>query len=200
MNVTGAGANNTITLGNGNDNITVTATSGSATDNTIQAGNGNNVVTLSGQHDTVTVGNGNNTINLNTNGSGDTHDVVNLGLGTNMVFCNSNGATINTGGGHDTVSGGSDNTFALNPSGEALSIWGFTPGGGDKIDLTQVLKGVSLAHDLSNLGQYITVGYGTATNTGLTIHGAFGVDTVHLLGSGNLTLGQIESSFVLPTH
>ena len=60
--------NNTVTLGNGNDNVQAgdgnnTVTLGNGNDN-VQLGTGNNTVTLGNGNDNVQAGNGNNTITI----------------------------------------------------------------------------------------------------------------------------------------
>jgi len=90
------GANNTITLGNGNDSVTAGANS------TITLGNGNDSVTA-GANSTITLGKGNDTIYAGAN------DTITLGNGNDTVYAGA-GDTITLGSGHDLV------LFGVNPS------------------------------------------------------------------------------------
>ena len=86
----------------------------------------------------------------------------------------------------------------------------FNLAGGDKLDLTQILAGASLAHDLANLGNFVQVlgsaandlGFGAGTKTSLEITGPHGTAVVNLEGSGKLALTDLLShhSLVLPPH
>ncbi|MFO1061423.1 MAG: type I secretion C-terminal target domain-containing protein [Dongiaceae bacterium] len=86
----------------------------------------------------------------------------------------------------------------------------FRIGKGDTLDLTQVLSGVTLSHDLANLGDYVKVvgygrndaGFGRGTKTTLEIDGPNGSARVNLEGSGKLTLDDLlkNNSLILPPH
>jgi hypothetical protein len=86
----------------------------------------------------------------------------------------------------------------------------FNVAAGDKLDLTQVLAGAPLAHDLTNLNQFIkVVSHGTVdqatgggTKTALEVTGPAGKATVNLVGSGQLDLKDLlqHSSLILPPH
>ena len=81
---------------------------------------------------------------------------------------------------------------------------------GDKLDLTHVLAGAPIAHDLTNLNQFIKiVGHGAmdpassgGTKTTLEVTGPAGSATVNLVGSGKLDLKDLlqHSSLILPPH
>jgi hypothetical protein len=86
----------------------------------------------------------------------------------------------------------------------------FNVAAGDKLDLTQVLGGAPLAHDLTNIGQFVkVVGHGThdqasggSTKTTLEVTGPHGKATINLVGSGKLDLKDLlqQNSLVLPPH
>ena len=77
----------------------------------------------------------------------------------------------------------------------------------DQLDLTKLLAGDSLAHDLSNIGNFIQVvgpgayGFSPGTTT-LDIAGMGGSAIVNLEGSGALTLQDLlkNNSLILPPH
>ena len=81
---------------------------------------------------------------------------------------------------------------------------------GDKLDLTKILAGAHLAHDLSNLSQFVKVlgyssndpGFGPGTKTTLEIVGPNGTGIVNLENSGKLNLKDLLShnSLILPPH
>lgn len=219
----GAGA--TITLGNGNDRIIDNA--GTAT---ISLGNGNDVVKVAGGSNVVTVGDGANTIevagagNTITTGNGVNHielggsdcaiapvtaDTLMLGNGANFVEMHTSGNIVNAGTGSAVIDavGGSNNTFVANMAGGSLTVGGFSLTNGDKLDLTQILVGTTLAPDLSDLSSYVNLtsivdGNNPAwTDTVLTINGVMGTSTITLLNTGTVTLGALEnSSLVLPLY
>jgi hypothetical protein len=81
---------------------------------------------------------------------------------------------------------------------------------GDKLDLTQILAGAPLAHDLANLGNFVKVlgygsndpGFGAGTKTSLEVTGPHGSAVVNLEGVGRLELSDLlkHQSLLLPPH
>ena len=196
------GANNTITVGNGNTFITLGGgdhggpfggfggrglDDGDAIGNCGTIGSGGTVATPG----TVTVP--------------VTSDVLHLGNGTNMVFLGGSGNTIYDGTGTDNIratSAGND-TFVLNAAGGTQTIGGFSLTNGDTIDASKILTGVTIAADLSNIGNYVTLASVTDahnaawTDSVLTIKGAGGTDTLTLVNTGSVTLAALTKSMVL---
>jgi len=127
---------------------------------------------------------------LTLSGSG---DQVSLGNSSQLGFISSAGAV-----GFDT---GSKDRFAITATSTAQTVSGFNMSNGDILDLTGILASSQLAHDLSNIGNYLSV-TSSGANTTITITGAAGSDTVQLPGSGALTLSQLLSggAFKLPSH
>jgi hypothetical protein len=86
----------------------------------------------------------------------------------------------------------------------------FNIAGGDKLDLTPVLAGAPIAHDLTNISQFIKVvghgandpGYGHGTKTMLEIAGPSGSARIDLQGSGKLDLKDLlhHDSLLLPPY
>lgn len=82
--------------------------------------------------------------------------------------------------------------------------------GGDKLDLTQVLAGAPLAHDLTNISQFVKIvghgandpGYGIGTKTTLEVTGPSGSARIDLQSSGKLELKDLlhHDSLLLPPH
>ena len=90
----GPDGNNTITLGNGTDQLTL-----GAGNNTITLGNGTDQVTLGAGSNTVTTGNGNSHITV---GNGD--DTITVGTGSNAIVLGTGLDTVSTKAGNNTVS------------------------------------------------------------------------------------------------
>jgi hypothetical protein len=86
----------------------------------------------------------------------------------------------------------------------------FRLGGGDKLDLRHVLAGAPLAHDLTNIGQFVKIvghgandpGHGIGTTTTLEVTGPSGSARIDLQGSGKLELKDLlqHDSLLLPPH
>ena len=84
----------------------------------------------------------------------------------------------------------------------------FSLAGGDKLDLTHVLAGAPLAHDLTNIGQFVKVlGHGTndpgrGIGTTLEVTGPSGSARIDLQGSGKVDLKDLlhHDSLLLPPH
>lgn len=217
------GTHNTIVVGdtNGGANDTTYIHAGAGNE-TVTAGNGNMVIAAGGANNAITVGNGNDVIVLGhpcrdmddpggaTGTPPASNDTVHLGNGTNMLFLSGGGNTIYDGTGTDTIVGAhaGHDTFVLNAAGGTESIKGFSLTNNDALDLTSILKGVSLAADLSNLGGFVAVAsiadpkHSAWTDTVVTVTGAGGTDTVTLLNTGSVTLAGLLSanSLILPAH
>jgi hypothetical protein len=86
----------------------------------------------------------------------------------------------------------------------------FSLSGGSQLDLTQILAGASLSHDLTNISQYVKVlgygaddpGFASGTKTILQVTGPNGSATVNLEGSGRLSVQNLlqHNSLLLPPH
>jgi hypothetical protein len=84
----------------------------------------------------------------------------------------------------------------------------FSLGGGDKLDLRHVLAGAPLAHDLTNIGQFVKiVGHGASDpghgiGTTLEVTGLGGSARIDLQGGGKLELKDLlqHDSLLLPPH
>jgi hypothetical protein len=84
----------------------------------------------------------------------------------------------------------------------------FSIASGDKLDLTNVLAGAPIAHDLTNISQFVKVlgygandpGYGLGTKTMLEVTGPSGSARIDLQGSGKVDLKDLlqHDSLVLP--
>ena len=96
---------------------------------------------------------------------------------------------------------GAQDSLTLSLSANAQIVSGFNMTHGDQIDLTGILAGVALAHDLGNLGSFITTST-SGSNTSLQITGLHGSDSVQLTGVGALSLQALVNgnAFVLPPH
>jgi hypothetical protein len=125
-----------------------------------------------GNNGTATVGN-NDTVTLN---------------GTNNW--------VSMGDGGSAFISGPDETIAIDAAGGRQTISGFSLDQSDRLDLTQILAGVSLTHDLSNLGDFVSVSR-VAADTILTITGMSESDTVTLHGLGSLSLVQLMAHNML---
>ena len=203
------GGTATITLGNGNDRVVV-----GGNGNIIVVGNGNDRIEAAGSGNRITVGNGNDVVAIGVklcqgNVIPVTADTINLGAGNAKLLLGGSGNTVNVGTGTAEIyaPGASNNVFALNAAGGTLEVHGFRLTNGDVLDLTHILAGVSLAHDLSNLGNFIAltsapdVDNPRCIDTTLTITGSAGVAVVTLDNSGKLTLAGLEkASLLLPAH
>jgi hypothetical protein len=123
-------------------------------------------------------------------------------------FLTSAGATPSAGGTTTIVLSG-DNQAALIRAGTDY-VRNFNLAEGDKLDLTKILAGAPLAHDLANLGNFVKVlgygqndpGFGAGTKTSLEVTGPHGSAVVNLEGSGKLELGDLlkHHSLLLPPH
>ena len=89
-------------------------------------------------------------------------------------------------------------------------VQNFSLSQGDKLDLTQILAGAPLAHDLANLSSFVKVlgygqndpGFGPGTKTSLEVTGPHDSAVVNLEGVGKLDLADLlkHHSLLLPPH
>ena len=115
--VTANGANDKITLGNGNNKVVA-----NGANDTIKLGNGANTLTANGNGDTDTLGNGNNMVTAGGNG-----DTITLGTGNNTVLATGNNDIITSAGGTGHFTLGTklvpgQNTLTLNASGVGTTV------------------------------------------------------------------------------
>jgi Ca2+-binding RTX toxin-like protein len=203
------GTNNTITVGDNTSNGVSEIIAGSGQEH-VTTGNGNVYIVGSGDHDVITVGNGNDTI-IETGHAGAAigFNTVTLGLGNDMVFLGGTGNTVLMGAGVDRIYGGTGNdTFSVNSAGGTDTISNFTLTNGDVLDVSKILAGASLAHDLSNLSSFITTSsiidsaVSSGYDTKLVITGSTGTANVTLMNTGSIGLNDLVShnSLGLPVH
>jgi hypothetical protein len=86
----------------------------------------------------------------------------------------------------------------------------FSVAHGDTLDLTKLLAGAPLAHDLTNIDRFVQVlgsgpndpGFGHGTKTMLEVTGPGGTAIVNLEGAGKLDLKDLlkHNSLLLPPH
>jgi hypothetical protein len=89
-------------------------------------------------------------------------------------------------------------------------VQNFSIAHGDKLDLTKILAGAPLAHDLTNIDKFVRVlghgrndpGFGPGTKTSLEISGPHGTAVLNLEGAGKLELKDLlqHHSLLLPPH
>ena len=101
--------------------------------------------------------------------------------------------------------GQSTNVLVRNGTG---FVHNFHTARGDKLDLTQVLGGAPLAHDLANIAKFVKLlgsgqndpGFGSGTKTSFEITGPHGSAIVNLEGAGKLGLQDLlkHHSLLLP--
>jgi hypothetical protein len=143
----------TITDGAGTTaaNSTVTFTDGG----TVTANGNLYNYTLAATGDTITNGSGNDSIQV-TEGSA----TINAGLGTHtIVFAGSENLIVNQGGTDTLTDNGTDNTIVLPLAGEGLdTIHGSVLINGDTFDLRAALAGTAWDQQLSDLGDYLSLG------------------------------------------
>ena len=125
--------------------------------------------------------------------------------GSSWRFLHRTGST-GTSPGTTGASGGSANTLVVHAGGSYAQQ--FRLGGGDKLDLRHVLAGAPLAHDLTNIHQFVKiVGHGAndpgrGLGTTLEVTGPSGSARIDLQGSGKLNLKDLlhHDSLLLPPH
>jgi hypothetical protein len=122
-------------------------------------------------------------------------------------FLHTAGATPGVSGTTTIVLGGHGQTALIRAGTDFVRNFSLAHG---KLDLTKVLAGVPLAHDLANLGNFVQVlghgandpGFGHGTKTTLEVTGPHGSAVVNLEGSGKLELSDLlkHHSLLLPPH
>lgn len=207
MSIAIGGTGNTITTGptnGGTADLTLIRVEGGSS--TVTAGDGNVIVSAGGIDNTITVGTGNDIIQLG--GCADptqasiTANTIYLGDGTNRVFLRGQSDVVHDGAGSDTIiaDAASNETMIVNAAGGTIAVHGFTTTNGDVLDLSQILAGLPVAADLSNLGSYVTASSTTDshnaawTDTVLNITGTGGSATVTLINTGTLGLSDLIAS------
>ena len=129
-----------------------------------------------------------------------------LDRGSSWKFLHRSEGSASTAGATGTIVG-SGHTLVVQGGGSYLQH--FNLAAGDKLDLTHVLAGAALAHDLTNIGQFVKiVGHGAAdptsggTRTTLEVAGPAGKARINLVGSGKLDLKDLlqHNSMLLPPH
>jgi hypothetical protein len=96
---------------------------------------------------------------------------------------------------------GSEDSLTIQASPGTQTVFGFNPANGDQIDLSQILVGVSLTPDLSNIGNYLSV-LDNGSNTSIFVAVPDCHDTVLLSGVGALSLQNLFNDHALyfPSH
>ncbi len=177
--VSGNASSSKLTLGNGNQFVTLTGGG-----DTVTTGTGSQTISLAGNNNTVSVGTGNNTITLtgtgntvtDTGGSGTStfnagsgNDTVHVTGGTDNITINATGSgnLFDAGPGLNFLNadGSAGNTFMLNaatmPSMSLTTITGFNTAG-DILDLKRTLVGTDILPNLSNVGSLVTSAFSGA--------------------------------------
>ena len=162
------GAYNTITLGDGTDNV-----SDNGATVAITLGNGNDIVAAQGAGDHITAGNGSDTLS-----AGGANDVITLGNGNDKVTANGAGDTITAGNGNDLVqANGAGDTIVLGQGSDKLTALGF----GDKITVNGVNGPIPSVDSIAiGDGTTLTVHNGQDTITAGLPVGSTGGDTITL--------------------
>ena len=198
----GYGADIVTIVSAGNDMVSLGAGTTSGTGlgaSTVSVGNGNDTITLGAAAYNVTLGSGNNSVTGNVgatnaggvtiNVSGSGSDTFNLGNGTNNIY----GATAN---GNDTVSAGNglndvylgsgNNTVTLGSMNDVVSVGNgnndITVGSGK--DLVSVGTGNNLVTLGSGLDTVDLNGVSTSASIFTTISGAIAGDSIAFLNGG----------------
>jgi hypothetical protein len=189
LHITSSGTNNeTMTAAEYNDfnatgiSITGTATAAQTTITFSNAG----TVTINGN-----VGNYNLTGSL----------TINAGLGINTImFAGSANDIINQGGTDTLIDTGTDNTIALPLAGQGLdTIHGAVLANGDTFNLRAALAGTTWDQQLSDLGNYLTLGTsGSNTLVQLSVtSGGTPITVAILVGQGSVSLSTFEAHALL---
>jgi hypothetical protein len=192
--ISGGGTGDSFTAGTGVNKITATGA-----DATIVAGSGANTdgadtVVASGAGDQITTGGGNDSITV-TAGSA----TIKAGLGSNTIkFAGSGNDVINQGGTDTLTDTGTDNTIVLPLAGQGQdTINGSVLSNGDTFDLRDAMAATTWDQQLSDLGDYLTMGT-SGSNTLVQLSTTFGgtpITIAVLNGQGSVSL----SSFVTHT-
>jgi len=105
-----------------------------------------------------------------------------------------------------SVTAQSSETFLIGANANAL-IENFSLSGGDKLDLTALLGGASLTHNLSNLGSFLSVQSHTTdpnggTDTILAINGPGGSASLALGSTSPIAVSDLvnNNALILPPH
>jgi len=138
------GGNNTVLLGDGNDQVTL-----SGNGSLVSVGGGNDQLSVMGNNDTATAGNGNENLTVTGN-----NDHFTIGNGNDDVTVNGTGESITAGTGNDTFSlGASTASLVLHGQHDTVSV----NGGRDTItDTPNSTDALSL--QVGALGGTVTVG------------------------------------------
>jgi hypothetical protein len=187
---------------------------------TVNAGNADllgvtgsaDVVTITGSATAVWIGgNGQTASTANTDQITLTQGGVVTEFANSRVTLSGNGVNVNLGINDDlgviTGSGtigfisSAQDQLEMVASAGSQTVTGFNMAHGDQIDLSQLLSGVSLAPDLSNLASYISLS-SNGPDTILSLGGYGGSDSVVLAGVSGQTLQSLVngSAFILPPH
>jgi hypothetical protein len=182
--ISGGGPNDSFTTGNGISKITATGA-----DATIIAGNGGDTITATGAGDNITAGTGNDSIN-DTVGSA----TIKAGLGSNTIkFAGSGNDIVNQGGTDTLTDNGTGNTIVVPLAGQGLdTINGSVLTNGDTFDLRSALAATSWDQQLSDLGDYLTLG-SSGSNALVQISATSGgtpVTVAVLNGAGSVSLSS----------
>jgi hypothetical protein len=185
--VTGNATKGKLTLGNGNQYVTLTGAGG----NTITAGTGNDTIVLAGTGNTVTVGAGDSYI-----GAGSGNDTVYAAGGGVTIAAYGAGNVLDGGGlSFITVDGSANNKFVLNSAGQGLTtITGFNTAANNILDLQRTLAGTDIKADLSNLASLITATT-TGSNTTLYVNPTgSGATAFAVLDGVKITVAQLQAA------
>jgi hypothetical protein len=110
-------------------------------------------------------------------------------------------------GGSDFAVANPNETFIVG-AGANARIYGFSLADGDRLNLNILLTGAPLAHDLSNLGSFLSVTgqtaapFGGGESTTLAVNGPGGATSLVLSSSGSITVLDLlnNNALVLPAH
>ena len=121
-------------------------------------------------------------------------------------FLHAAGTTPSASGPTTIVLGGNSQTALILAGTD--NVRNFNLAQGDKLDLTKILAGAPLAHDLANLSNFVQVlghgrndpGFGSGIKTTLEVTGPHGSAVVNLEGVGKLELSDLlkHHSLLLP--
>jgi Ca2+-binding RTX toxin-like protein len=189
--ISAGGTNDHITVGNGVNKISATGAAA-----TIFAGNGGDTIAATGAGDHITTGSGNDTIQT-TVGS----DIIKAGLGFNTIrFAGSDNDVINQGGTDTLTDTGTDNTIVVPLAGQGLdTINGSVLTNGDTFDLRDVMSATTWDQQLSDLGDYLSLGT-SGSNTLVQISvtsGGTPITVAVLHGQGSISLSSFVSHSLL---
>jgi hypothetical protein len=189
--ISGGGAGDSFTAGNGANKITATGANA-----TIIAGNGGDTVLATGAGDNITTGGGNDSIQV-TAGSA----TIKAGLGINTIkFAGSSNDVINQGGTDTLTDTGTNNTIVVPLAGQGLDTTnGSVLANGDTFDLRSALAATTWDQQLSDLGDYLSLGTsGSNTLVQLSVTSDGTPITIAVLnGQGSVTLSSFVSHALL---